>query len=314
MSPIKRAFSRLAAAFLSLPLRFKITLPYLVVAILLAGLATWVITQSFARGLQERFNARLVDGFVSASDAVFQSESGYLTSERAMARTAGMAVAVGAHDTQAAADLVRPLAVNAGLPLVHVVDTSGRLIYGLRTTAAGEIENETAEFNTWPLLQRVLAGESDQLGDKYSSVVDTPWGPALYVAGPVKEGEQLRGAVLVGAPLHEILPQMRSDSLARVTIYSPGGEPVATAFDPSASVPPLAADAQAVLNTVGGRTLYNRLFGAGPDEYGEAVGPLFLRGQATGWAIGVALPRSLLTESAQFSPLQLALVLGKNLT
>src|SRR5690348_13613294 len=34
-------------AFLSLPLRFKITLPYLVVAILLAGLATWVITQSF---------------------------------------------------------------------------------------------------------------------------------------------------------------------------------------------------------------------------------------------------------------------------
>ena len=63
-----RPSSRLLAMVLSLPLRFKITIPYLIVAILLAGVATWVVTQSFARGLQERFNAQLVDGFATASD------------------------------------------------------------------------------------------------------------------------------------------------------------------------------------------------------------------------------------------------------
>jgi hypothetical protein len=51
--------ARPISAFLSLPLRFKITIPYLVVAILLAGLATWVITQSFVNRLQERFNVQL---------------------------------------------------------------------------------------------------------------------------------------------------------------------------------------------------------------------------------------------------------------
>ena len=70
-----RPLARSARAFLSLPLRFKITIPYLVVAILLAGLATWVITQSFVSRLQERFDVQLVDGFQAASTQVFQSES-----------------------------------------------------------------------------------------------------------------------------------------------------------------------------------------------------------------------------------------------
>ena len=83
--------SRSIAAFLSLPLRFKITIPYLAVAILLAGLATWVITQSFVTRLQERFNVQLVDGFETASTEVFQSESKALITERAIARTIGVA-------------------------------------------------------------------------------------------------------------------------------------------------------------------------------------------------------------------------------
>src|SRR5687767_9986831 len=93
-----RPSARFAAAFLSLPLRFKITIPYLVVAILLAGLATWVITQSFTSKLHERFNLQLVDGFETASEEVFRSESRALITERAIARTLGVAEAAAAGD------------------------------------------------------------------------------------------------------------------------------------------------------------------------------------------------------------------------
>ncbi len=69
------ALSRLVAPLLSIPLRFKITIPYLVVAILLAGLATWLVSQSFAKTLQDRFRGQLVDSYATASDALFQFES-----------------------------------------------------------------------------------------------------------------------------------------------------------------------------------------------------------------------------------------------
>lgn len=301
-----RPSSRLLAVVLSLPLRFKITIPYLIVAILLAGVATWVVTQSFAQGLQERFNAQLVDGFATASDGVFQTEAAQLTAERAIARTSGVAAAVAARDPEALDALVRPAAVNSHLALVHVLDTSGRLVYGLRATPSGYVTDETAEFAAWEPVRRVLAGERDDLGDKFAGVVEAPWGLALYTAGPVKDGEQLLGVALVGLPLADLLPQMTSDALANVTIFRPDGRAALTTFSSGSAVPDVAAETLAAVNADGTRRLQNRLLNLGSREYNEAVGPLLLRGQPSGWAIGVALPRSLLAENAQFSPALLA--------
>jgi adenylate cyclase len=306
MNTSRRALARLFTAFLSLPLRFKITIPYLIVAVLLAGVATWVVTQSFARGLQERFNARLVDGFATASDSVFQAETAQLTAVRAIARTSGVAAAVAARDADALDALIRPIAVNSHLALVHVVGASGELIYGLRAASDGYVAAETAEFAAWDPARRVLAGESDNLGDKFAGVVEAPWGIAMYTAGPVKDGEQIAGAVLVGAPLTDLLPQMTGDSLASATVFRPDGRAALTTFGGEPALPDLTPATLAALNAEGTRRLQNRLLDIGSREYNEAVGPLLLRGQPSGWAVGVALPRSLLAQNAQFSPAQIA--------
>ncbi len=294
-------------AFLALPLRLKITIPYLVVAILLAGLATWVITQSFVSSLQQRFNVQLVDGFETASTQVFQSESKALVTERAIARTLGVAEAAMIHDADRLNAIIRPLAVNAHTPLVYVLDPSGKLIYDLRLTPTENVGYQFTDFTQWPLVRRVLAGESDALGDKFSAIVDGPDGIVLYLAGPLLLNDQRVGAVLVGYPLATLLPQMIADSAVRVSIYRPNGQVAFSTFPDPANIPVITQETLASVNTTGLHPLQNRLWTLGADEYNEAIGPLLVRGQPSGWAIAIALPRALITSSARVSPVQLAI-------
>lgn len=296
----------ITGAILSLPLRLKITVPYLVVAILLVGLATWVVTQAFVTSLQERFNAQLVDGFQSASTQIFESESKALITERAIARTLGVAEAANAHDAATLNTLIRPLAVNAHAPLVYVLDDSGALIYGLRLTPAANVSKAQVDFTSWAAVRRVLAGESDSLGDKFSGIETGPDGAALYLAGPLLFNGQRSGVVVVGFPLGALLPQMVADSTAQVSIYQPDGMIAFSTFLTQSNIPALPSDLLTRVNTTGLHALETRFWTLDANEYNEAVGPLLVRGQPGGWAIAVALPRSLVTSGAQISPLQLA--------
>ena len=302
---IYKPLARSIAAFLSLPLRFKITIPYLVVAILMAGLATWVITQSFVNKLQERFNVQLVDGFETASAQVFQSESRALITERAIAHTIGVAEAAAASDTDSLNALIRPLVINAHMPLVHVLDLSGNLIYGLRLTSKGSVRDEAIDFSAWTPLSRVLANESDNLGDKFSGVADGPGGATLYVAGPLLLNDKRVGVVLVGYPLDSLLPQMIADSTAQVTIYRPNGQAAFSTFSSELQMPALPSKILAGVNAEKAQPLQTRLWTLGADEYHEAVGPMLVRGQPSGWAIAVALPSALITSTARVSPAQI---------
>ena len=245
---LARPLSKTAHAFLSLPLRFKITLPYFVVAILLAGLATWVISQSFVSSLQERFNVQLVDNFEAASLEVFQSESNALITERAIARTAGVAEAAVARDTASLDTLIRPLVVNTHTPVVHVLDASGALIYGLRLTQKENVRDEATDFATWSPVRRVLASERDTLGDKFSGVEVGPGGATLYVAGPLVLNNERVGVVLVGFPLDTLLPQMIADSVAHVTLYQPDGQAAFSTFPKELPIPVLTPEIMAAVN------------------------------------------------------------------
>ena len=145
------------------------------------------------------------------------------------------------------------------------------------------------------------------LGDKFSGVMDGPGGPALYVAGPIVLNNQLVGVVLVGFPLDTLLPQMIADSAAQVTLYQPDGQAAFSTFPKGSQMPALTSEILAAVNAEGTHPLQNRLWTLSAKEYNEAVGPLLVRGQPSGWALAVALPRALITSSAHVSPAQLAI-------
>ncbi|MBI3243427.1 MAG: HAMP domain-containing protein [Chloroflexi bacterium] len=301
--------SRLFAAVLSLPLRLKITIPYIIVVLLLAGVATWLVSQAFARTLQDQFRGQLVDGFTVASDAVFQTEADQLANVRAVGRTAGVAEAVAQRDSAKLNELIRPIVANyPSLTIVHILDIDGKAIYSLRADDNNNfVTGETTDFKSWEPVQRVLAGETDALGDKFVGVVEAPWGAVVYTVRPVKDGDTVIGAVLAGTPLDDLLAKMSSDPDAKVTIFKRDGKAVATTFDDVFQMPALTPETVEAVAEGKLSRLQNRLFEVPGEEYNEVLGALALRGQPSGWMIGVALPRSLIAQNSQFSPTELAI-------
>jgi adenylate cyclase len=299
-----RLLRRLLDKLLTIPLRFKITVPYLVIAVLLAGLATWLVSQTFAKALQERFRGQLAENAVVANESLFQIELDQLAGVRAIARTAGVAEALLARDWGGLDQIIRPLAVNSRLSLVHIINNRGLPVYGIRAVPEGFAENENAEFAGWAPVQLVLRGQSDDLGDKFVGVVEAPWGAVLYTAGPVKQGDTVIGVVLVGTPLAEAVEAARGSEQTQFTFFRPNGGVAFTTFGGDQTA---AALDEALIQSVraGGATeMQTRLLTTGPQDYNEALGNLVLRGQVSGWMVGVALPRTAFTD--QLSPTEIA--------
>ena len=299
-----RLSARLLSAALSIPLRFKITVPYLIVVVLLASLATWLVSQSFARTLQERFQSQLVESATAANDDLFAAETAQLAGVRAMAQTTGLAEAVEAHNWEAVDALIRPLTVNASLRLVHILDRDGLPVYGLRALPNGFAENENAQFTAWSPVANVLKGQRDALGDKFAAVVEAPWGLALYTVGPIKKNDQLVGVVLVGSPLTELLTTIPNGSGETVTVYRPTGQVALSTLGDKTTLGDLESSMLQALAQANASHLQSRSVTIDSTANDEALGALFLRGQATGWVLGVALPRSELSD--QLSPAEIA--------
>lgn len=278
---------------------------YLVLVVLVIGLAIWVLGQLLVSRLQGGINAELVSSFETASMQVSQSESKALNTERAIARATDVAEAVAGQDSAHLDALVRPLATDA--PLVQIVDGSGALIYELHAAPQGSVADESTNFTAWRLARRVLAGESDSLGDKFSGVMDGTAGPSLYVAGPLIRDTQRVGVVMVGYPLDTLAPQALSNSAVQVTIYRPNGQPAFSTFPKGSSLPALTSETLATVNADSPHLLQNRAWTLSTQSYNEAIGPLLVRGQPSGWALAVAVPRTFIPASASLSPMQWAL-------
>ncbi|HEY7801990.1 MAG TPA: HD domain-containing phosphohydrolase, partial [Dehalococcoidia bacterium] len=142
----------------------------------------------------------------------------------------------------------------------------------------------------WTIVQDVLRGRTDQLGDKYADIVQTTNGAALYTAGPIFDGDQLAGVVLIGTPLSALVPQLKEQALADVSVYDLHGVPLAstlaaessdigTELRPSASV--VSAPGSAIRE-------HKELSQRGFDLL---YGSLVVRGQPVG-LYSVALPTS----------------------
>lgn len=233
-------------------LRFKVIAPYLGLALVLAIAGTFLMARVFAERLHERLLSQLWTAGHQATDEVVYIERELLASLRAIARTQGVADAVAAGEPARLPPLVYPLVVNNGLDLVEITDLQGRRLYALHRdnapgTALHYAESQALDRYDWALVRRIAAQEQDDIGDKYASLHLTPWGWCFYISGPIRRADgELAGVVLVGMSLPRMVermanrgdpvllpagtepPQNSAGPLAEVTIYGPGGQPIAT--------------------------------------------------------------------------------------
>lgn len=287
----------LLSFLLSLPLRFKIAIPYLIVASLLAGLATYLVGRSFVSTLEDRFRGQLEDASIRVSEGVLDLEAAHLYMLRTIAFTLGVPDAVADQDIDALRTLVFPHIVNDQLYFVDILGADGApLATWHRIDGTFEYrENETAAYLEWSHVRAVLAGESDDMGDKYVDIVETPWGLTIYTVGPIQNEEGLQGVLLIGTPVSKMIFDLSKLGIANTTLYSSSGKALVSTFDVDA-LGSLSAELRRGLPGAED-ALLAREVSINQRGYIEAVADLTLRGQPSGWFLGVTLSESLVKDA-----------------
>ena len=297
-------------------IRWKIILPYSFLTVILAGVGAYLATNIVTGSLEERFANQLAEAGRVTADAVVETEREHLASVRAISFTEGVDSAIVGDDELALQTIVRPIAVNDGVERVEVLDAAGERLFAEELVNAATLEyapiQDADEPATWPIVSRILAGETDATGDKFAQVVQAESGFVLCTAGPVYDGDNVVGVVLVGTTLETFVAEVKSGALADVTVYDLDGVAIASTFALAsgtlASEAPLEPSETALTETLTGVTLReNRdLFGRG---YDLVYGRLRVRDQVVG-LYSVALPTDFIFDAGSTTRLQVMILFG----
>jgi len=297
-------------------IRWKIVLPYAFLTVMLAVIGSYLATELVTGSLEERFNNQLAEAGRGVSDKLVRKEREHLETVRAVAFTEGVADAVQSGDRAGLDALVRPIAVNATVERLEVLDAQGNRLTALRlkdaTSVAYEQVADEDDPAQWPIVQRVLKGESDELGDKYAQIIETSDGFVLWTAGPVFADRGPAGVVLVGTSLHSFVKQSKAEALADVTVYDFTGNPLASTFPVSEGASPeegsLGMSAVTLDDSIQGtvvreqRSIFSR-------NYDLLYGRLQLRGQVVG-LYSVGLPTDFIFNAGSDTRTQVMLLFG----
>ena len=216
------------------PVRLKITFPYVILALLLALASAYVVSQIVLDTVLERFTNQLIEAGKLSNDWMVNEENRLLETLRLVSFTRDLPEFVAATDTESLRKIVLPLAVNNQTEAIEILDTQGTSILSMRHIPGGNLEDyeftrgETM-LGQWDFVSAVLNQQTDQIHNKTAGLSQTPWGNYLYVAGPISgENDEFLGVVLVGKSLETLVRQIRQDTLAHSTIYDLNGQPVAS--------------------------------------------------------------------------------------
>jgi len=305
-----------ASPAVRMPLRVKITLPYLMLAVVLALGAGFVLTQIVFDTVEERFTNQLIENGKLTTNWTAREEARLLETLRLLIYADGISQAVKSRDAEQLRRLALPIVVNNQEEAVEFLDAQGYLLLTLRHRTNSTVEDYEIFkegdnfFSQFDFARNVLQGSVDRLGDKYAGYAHTDWGEYFYVSGPIlDEDGQLIGAVLVGKRLDRITRQIREETqLAHVTIYNFDGKPISsTHSDPPPLDTNLVSEIIAAKDT---KSLLRRELTASNIEYSEIIGAWEARGGVNMGAIGASLPKAFLVTASRITRLQVSILVG----
>ncbi len=205
---------------LSLGIRGKITLPYLILSLAVALVGVFIVTYFVVDSLEERFANQLTEAGRVAADGIVRIEGNHLDLWRILAATRGLPEAMRGGEPSEIRDLILGAAASRSADSVWVIDTRSIVLVALDRTPGGDYaETFNVPIADWEPLNRVLRGERDQFGDKFSGLLVQTGQPYIFTVGPVKQGSAISGAVIVGTRLDNALRQMDEQAVARVSAY-----------------------------------------------------------------------------------------------
>jgi class 3 adenylate cyclase len=263
-------------------LSFKLTLPYVALAMVLALATIYVLASAQANKVTTEFSRQIADARVRVGDSVVQTERSQIDHVRTLAHVEGLPEALSAGDAEKLGDFIEPFAISQRIERIIVTNLAGRQLVGIESHGANmaPLAPNTA-IASWRSVANVLRGASDAQGDKYVELVDDNGTMVIYTVAPVYDGTTLTGALLVGTSAGTLVERWRGATLADVTLYSADGVPLASSL--GAELPKTLS-----ITERDGRVL-DRSVTLGSRDYDEIISPLLLRGTSQPQFIGVAL-------------------------
>ena len=318
-----------------IPLRVKITLPFLLLAITLAIGAAILITQIVFDTVNERFTNQLIESGKIASAQMVREETAILETLRLLAHADGVAESIQQGDAERLRELSYGIAVDSRQDAVEFLDSNGNLVLSMRHTPDSSIEDYQFvkqgddSMKQWNFVIQVLNRQQDERGDKFAGYAETQWGHYYYIAGPVyNEADDFVGVVVVGTTLQTIADHLREKSLTQVTMYNFDGQPVVTTFTGSKPPPLDKAQVDLTLSDQAISSLRRDPSSALTVEtndiaYEEILSPWQGRGGYDLGIMGISLAKSFLVSASRVTRIQiigvvaaafvLAILLGINL-
>jgi signal transduction histidine kinase len=284
----------------------RITGPFLLVILVIAGLGVYIVTHLVAGSIQERFNNQLIDSAKAASNSIVDIERQQLATLRLMVFTAGVADALAAHDVASLDLWLRPVAANAGVDDLILFDHTGQSVLQLtrldNSVGVEYIAPLPANVGSWLGVQRIIGGQADNLGDKHVDIIGEPPNVMLYISAPVTEAEgNIVGGISVGLTAEQLAARVSQQSLSAVSVYQSDGTLLGTTF--RAAEPDMlnlsVERAASILNSVQtGSPIEEKTLGSTP--YQVLYSPFQMRSQDIG-VLAVALPSNFIVERSSTS-------------
>jgi signal transduction histidine kinase len=271
-------------------LRTKLIAPYLILSLATAMVGITIVTRLVTSSIRERFANQVLETSRVAAESIVRQEDLHLEHLRAMSFTQGVSTAIRSSDADYLLEALSPLVLNAGVDSLSVTDADGIEILSIILDSSTEEYKVFlgADLHELDLMNKIIEGKTDVLGDKYAGLVKNPEGPYLVTTAPVidQENDQV-GAMMLGTQLDRFLFQIKPEVLADLFMLDLSGNLLATTLAPPENgyqVIELTAEEASTLDPAIHRevSLYER-------EFRLYYSPLIVRQETLG-VLGVALP------------------------
>jgi HD-GYP domain-containing protein (c-di-GMP phosphodiesterase class II) len=314
-SAISSVFSRIW-----IPIRAKITMPFILIALVMAAVIAFILYQIVFENIDQRFNTQLVESGKLASEWMVQEENTRLAALRILAFTTGVGDALLARDPETLRLIAWGSTIGTQEDAVEFLDTQGKLVLSMRHRPGSIYVSDyifatgsDVNYRQWTFVEEVLTEQMDAQGDKYSGLARASWGNYFYVSGPVFDSAgQFAGVILVGEYMGNLVSRMHLDIGSQVTIYDLEGKSIASTFTPPDLTSSLATSILEKQNNSSLRRDSNnqRNLTYKSIDYGEILGPWKLRNDQDLGLVGTAIPKNLLVQTSTLVRTQLAVFVG----
>ena len=297
------------ASGIRFPIRMKITLPYIILALIIAMVGAYIVTQIVFDTIEERFTNQLLETGKIASEWVVKKEDKLLETLRLIAHTNGTAEALQDGNAEALREISLPILINDSVEALEILDTNGASMLSLRHRAGGLIEDYDVSrgdstFQNWDIVNRVLDQQIDNIGDKYADIAKAAWGDYLYVSGPIRDqNQELVGVILIGDSLGKLAKEIREMTLSQVTIYDLDGIEITTTLIESG--PKLNEEIVGEIIARQDGESYLQEVNIANISYQEILAPLEVRSGADVGVIGTSLAKTFLVRASNITRFQI---------